>query len=250
MSDEHRAAGQDALRALGIPDGSWFVCFHAREGGYSPGDERVHSFRNASVLDLLPAMRVVVERGGWCVRMGDPTMTRLSPLPGVVDYAHHGLRSPDLDVFLCASCRFFLGNTSGLFIVSTSFGRPVALANMTPVTAMAYAPGDLSIYKLVRARMGGRLLRFPELFASSIANYRISRVVDDAGLELVDNSPEDIAELATEMLDRLEGRTDAYTAYAPLQAKFASLARPYHYSYGSTSLIGGRFAGKYRHLIE
>ena len=132
LSEAEIARGEAQLRALGIPEGAWFVCVHSREAGFKPVHDWAHSFRNSSILDYAEAMREIVARGGWCVRMGDATMQPLPPVPGVVDYPHSPSKSDWMDVFLCARCRFFLGNTSGLYIVAGIFGRPSALANKAP----------------------------------------------------------------------------------------------------------------------
>ncbi len=87
LSEAEIARGDAELRALGIPEGAWFVCVHSREGGYAPGHEWANSFRNTNISDYTEAMRAIVARGGWCIRMGDPTMRPLEPMLGVVDYA-------------------------------------------------------------------------------------------------------------------------------------------------------------------
>jgi len=73
--------------------------------------------RNANISDYTDAMRAIVARGGWCIRVGDPTMRPLDPIPGVVDYARSSSKSDWMDLFLCARCRFFLGNTSGYSVL-------------------------------------------------------------------------------------------------------------------------------------
>ncbi len=249
LTDEHRAAGEAALRHLGIPEGAWYVCLHAREGGYSQEDERVHSYRNSDVLRLIPTIEYIVSRGGWCVRMGDPSMEPLPRMRGLVDYAHHPLRSPLLDVFLCATCRIFLGNTSGLFLVSTAFGVPSVLANMIPITSMGFGPRDLSIPKLLWSVRKRGYLTFAEVLRSGLANARISAAFRDAGVEPVENTAEDIRDLAAEMLDHIEGRGTQYEEFAPLQKRFARLLRPNHFCYGTRSRIGARFAHKYQDLL-
>ena len=249
LTDEHRAAGEAALRNLGIPEDAWYVCLHAREGGYSQEDERVHSYRNTDVLRLIPTIEYIVSRGGWCVRMGDPSMEPLPRMRGLVDYAHHPLRSPLLDVFLCATCRFFLGNTSGLFLVSTAFGVPSVLANMIPITSMGFGPRDLSIPKLLWSVRKRGYLTFAEVLRSGLANARISAAFRDAGVEPVENTAEDVRDLAAEMLDHIEGRGAQYEEFASLQKSFARLLRPNHFCYGTRSRIGARFAHKYQDLL-
>ena len=62
-----------------------------------------------------------MERGAWCLRMGDPSMRPMPRAPRVIDYAHSAIRSDWMDVFLCARCRFFIGNTSGNYYTHNSW---------------------------------------------------------------------------------------------------------------------------------
>lgn len=250
LTAEDRERGWTVLGEMGVPQDAWFVCFHAREGGFSPVDEILHSHRNSDVLRLVPAMKFIASRGGWSVRMGDPTMKRLPPLPRVVDYAHHPLRSEWMDVFLCASCRLFVGSSSGLFIVSDVFGVPCALVNMVPLSTLGFSPRDVSIPKLLRRRGNTDYIRFEEAFDTTLANYRLAKLYEDAGIELEESSPEDILDLVKEMLGILEGsfvydRTDTM-----LQEHFRSFLRLGHYSYGLGAQVGASFLRKYRQLLN
>ncbi|MFM9970238.1 MAG: TIGR04372 family glycosyltransferase [Burkholderiales bacterium] len=238
-----------ALRRLGMPDHAWFVCVHAREGGYSPTDEAVHSYRNMDIDTYVPGMLEIVRRGGWCIRMGDPSMKRLPPMHGVIDYAHDPIRSPELDVFFCAQCRFFLGNTSGLFILSSIFGVPAALANMVPFASMGFCRDDLSIPKLIRSKYDQRLLTIDEILGTPVANYRIGGEFEKSGLELLENTAEDILGLVVEMLDRLEGKKNLDANMRSAQSRFRSKLRYGDYCYGASSNIAARFLASHREVF-
>lgn len=88
--------------------------------------------------------------------MGDTTMEPLPFLPQVIDYAHHPLRSPRLDIILCARARCILGNTSGIFLVGSIFGVPSA-ANMVPMSVSLIKPGHYA-YKAA-SRISSLFLR-------------------------------------------------------------------------------------------
>jgi putative glycosyltransferase (TIGR04372 family) len=241
LTPEEIARGEAELRRMGVPAGAWFVCVHTREAGYAPHDDDEHAYRNSPIADYRLATEAIAARGGWCIRMGDPSGEPMQPMANVIDYAHSEFRSEWMDVFLCARCRFFLGNTSGLFMVPTVFGVPVALANMAPHGCVyALRPTDLSIPKHVIGRDGGEMTA-AEIFASPIADFRHTRQFAEAGVRVRDNTPEEIRDLALEMLDRLEG-TAAYTEDdEQRQADFAALLRPGHYSYGSVARVGRDF---------
>jgi len=249
LSQADHEKGRNVLEAMGMPRDAWFICVQAREGGFSPVDEILHQHRNSDILRLVPAMEFIASRGGWCVRMGDPTTIPLPPLPKTIDYAHHPAKSEWLDVFLCASCRFFFGNSSGLSIVSSIFGVPCALANMIPLSNLGYSPQDVSIPKLLRRKGESRHLSFGEIFRSPLADYRLAKLYQDAGIEVEENSAEDILALAREMCDRVEGRMVYDDTDTALQRRFHALLRPGHYGYGAASRVGAAFLRKYERLL-
>jgi putative glycosyltransferase (TIGR04372 family) len=244
-----RARGWQMLESMGVPSGSWFVCLHAREGGYSPADEFVHAHRNSDVLKLIPAIELITSRGGWCIRMGDPSTKPLPPMDRVVDYAHHPARSDWMDIFLCASCRFFVGNSSGLCLVGVVFGIPCALTNMIPVSTLGCFARDISIPKLLQRRAGGHYLPFKEILNSPLADYRLAKLYRDAGIEVEENSAEDIRDLVAEMLDRLQGTFVETGEDRELQRRYMSLFRPGHYAYAAASRVGAAFLRKYKNLL-
>lgn len=170
-------------------------------------------------------------------------------LPRVIDYAHLPVRSERMDVFLCAKARFFLGNSSGISFVCAVFGVPVAFANMIPMSTLGMRPVDISIPKLLRRRGEQQPMRFAEVLGSSLGNYRFARLYDEAGIEVIENSPDDILDLVREMLDRLDGTYRESDKDGELQERFMRLLEPRHYGFGAASRVGATFLRKYRHLL-
>lgn len=194
---------RNALEELGLPVDAWFVCVHAREGGFSPTDEELHSHRNGSIKNLIPAMQKIVQSGGWVIRIGDASMEPLPAMTNIIDYARHPLKSPRLDVILCASCKFILGSTSGICLVGSVFGVPCAISNMVPTADLWYGHRDISIPKAIWSERHGRFLTLMELLQFPQGCYRYAKQYADEGLRLTENSSEDIEDLACEMMDRL-----------------------------------------------
>lgn len=248
LAQDDLERGERRLRELGLPPGARFVCLHSRDGGYSPADEHLHDFRNTSVENYLGAATTLVARGFHCIRMGDPSTARLPPMQGVVDYAHSPLRADWMDIFLCARCEFFIGNSSGLSFVAGVFGRPSCLANLVPFSgAFPYWPRDLGLPKLLRQE--GRLLGFAEILASDAGQMRFSDLYAEHCIEPIENSAEDIRDLALEMVERMAGRPRVGAEDEARQARFRALLRPGHFSHGSAGRVGRDFLRKYEHLI-
>lgn len=248
LSQEDVERGWKCLQSLGVPRDSWFVCFHCREKGFLQTE--FHDYRDVSVENYMLAVKAIVVRGGWAIRMGDPTMRGLPKMEGVVDYCHESLRSDWMDTFLCACCRFFLGSGSGISWVSSIFGVPVATANAAPLThALVLRPGDLGIPKLYWSKIQKRYLSFSEILDSGMGDFRFTKQFHDAQIELIENSPEEIRDLCLEMLDRVEGKA-VYTAEdQALNSRFAAMIRPGHFSYGSAVRMGRDFLRRYQELL-
>lgn len=250
LTDPHRKSGEECLRKLGLPQGSWFVTVHCREGGYDHQNP-VNTLRNCDVKDYLPAMRGIVARGGWCLRMGDNTTEPLKAEPGIIDYAHSRLRSDWMDIFLCGGCRFFLGCASGPSAVAMVFGVPCAVTNQClPLLTQPFGNRDLLVPKLLWSKSLGRYLTFPELAASPLATARFTRCFANTDVQVHDNRPEDICDLVLEMMDELDGTYREDALDQELQAVMRRLIQPNHYSYGAVSRFGRSFLRKYRSLLE
>jgi putative glycosyltransferase (TIGR04372 family) len=247
LTDPDRARGRDMLRRLGVPEGAWFVCIHCREGGYAP--RLGQDYRNADIRSYLPAIEAIVERGGWCIRLGDPSMRPLPPMRNTIDYVHTEHRSEWMDVFLAASCRFFLGSDSGLFSVAMLFGTPCAIANLVPTAVSTFRSTDLGIPKLMWSRAEGRFLTFAEVFESNVCHCWYEDEFAEAGVDVVDNSADDVRDLALEMLDRLDGIRADGDEEDRLQEQFRSLKRPEHFSYGAAGRVGDAFLKKHLAIL-
>ena len=249
LTETDRQRGWNCLNQLGIPSDAWFVCIHCRESNYIK--DSTHDYRDGDINNYMGAVEAIVEQGGWCIRMGDPTMTKLPTMERVIDYAHLDIKSEWMDIFLCASCQFFLGSSSGLAWVATVFGKPSACANQVPLSVvLPYTPGDLGIPKLYWSAEQSRYLTFQEILDSPMGNFRYAHLYENAGIEVQENSRDEIRDLALEMLDRLEGKVLYTKEDNHLQNQFQSLLKPEHYCYGVESRIGRDFLRKYSVLLS
>ena len=226
LKPDQRAAGRRILAENGIPAEAWFVCLHVREPGFfGEGDHPYAKFRNGDIANFTAAVEAIRARGGYVVRVGDATMTPYPPTPGVFDYALSAAKADWMDVFLCAECRFFIGSTSGFYFVPSSFGVPCVLVNWV---SFCPNPGDsnhIFLPKLLFRREGATPapLSFAEMFDRERRwVYCDGRVLQEHGLEAVENTPDEIRDAVEEMLDRFEGRSETAPGDAERLAKFAA----------------------------
>jgi putative glycosyltransferase (TIGR04372 family) len=244
LTEEQDEAGRRALAAHGIKREDWFVCLHVRETGFHGRSD--HTPRNAAISGYFQAVETITRQGGWVIRMGDPSMSRLPAMERVIDYAHSDLKSPAMDVFLCAKCRCYVGTNSGLGHVPYTFGTPTVMTNWITAGGLPCFPRNgIYLPKLIYSAAGQRLLSFRELLAPEwrARSYTAENLADNDA-HFVDNTPDEIEEIVLEMLERIDGRRQPLATENNLQEKFAAFV-PGVSSHGATR-VGSAFL--HRHL--
>lgn len=247
LSDEEHERARKVLREMGVPQDRWLVALHARESGYHPtaGQEA----RNSRIQSYELAVREIHDRGGWCVRLGDATMTPAPPMPGLTDYALSRFKSEFMDVYISGASRMFLGSSSGLVFVASLFGVPVACANVVPFgTSLMAIAGSVCLPKLLVDETG-HVLTFAETASHPSAFDNRCEAYEPAGLQVVDNTQEEIRELTIEVLERIEGTHHECEADRRRQEAYRRLVTPEHYCFGSSARIGSAFLKRHARLL-
>lgn len=264
FTEEEIIRGQEELQTMGIGPNDWWVCFHSRDVSYlsfrtSTGQasrDLPASIRDCSIENYIPAMKWVVEQGGYAIRMGSIVE---QPLPNdlhanIIDYTTQ-YRSDFMDIYLLAKCRFFCGNTSGPYMVSAIFGKPVIVANSTPLCGREAGPQTYILPKLIRKSGGTENLTFNEchllnLFhAPSFSARRLLIMADfysSRQLELHETPAEDIVDACQDIQNILADKPHPEESkIIPLQVRFRTLQdHPY------SAPLSSSFALKYKNLIN
>ncbi len=242
LSDADRKRGREYLKTLGVPLDAWFVSLHVR-------DTSSDNARDANINTYRMAIESITARGGWVIRMGEPSMPPLAHLPQVIDYAHNKFRNDWMDVFLWADARFFIGTRSGPAHVPPTFGKPCVLTNSFPM-AMPFPYRNIDIYKLYRSEKENRFLSFKEACAIGVGFAESHQYRKTLGIGLVDNSPEEINDAVLEMLDLLDGRLIYSDEDDKLQAAFKTAQPSFKGELSrSPGRVSRRFLNKYAHLL-
>ena len=223
FTDEEREKGFNELSSWGVSKDDWYVCFHARDPVYLGtregfGEQKPQtSYFDCSIENFIPAMKWVVEQGGVAIRVGHLVRDPLPDLgPRVIDYATR-YRSDFMDVFLPAHCRYFVGNTSGLFCISRIFNVPIVHTNNCPFPwAGTRIKRNLDVPKLLRRKGDQRHLTLIEIKRLGLLEchrdepdrlLRIFKesVYDELDLEWLENEPVDILNACMDMEDLIKG---------------------------------------------
>ncbi len=246
----HRRSGRQLLEQCGMPSNAWFVTLHVRDQRFGKAGQRIEvdlsALRNARIETYHLAIKEITDRGGWVIRVGDVSMPPLPPLERVIDFAHRDL--PDwADLFLAAECRFYIATASGPSALPTVFDVPMLMSNMAPIGFEA-SRRHVFLPKLYRARSTGQFLSLREMVQPPYFMCVNQFVFDHLGVEIVDNSPEELRDAVIEMLDRGSERF-AYTSEdEELQEKVRSLAASV-IPYGAPARMGSAFLRQHRHLL-
>ncbi len=254
ITQEHLEKGKEVLSKLKLPKDTWYVCFNARNSNFY-SDSHKYSHRNSDIDTLFLALKEIESRGGWCIRMGSKNAPilpdRFKTLKHLIDYPKTPYVSDWMDVFLAATCIFFLGSSpTGLNNLPMLFNRPVATANIAPIGALPHKESDLSIFKLYYSNEKQQFLTLSEIMKKPIPTCYEDKDFLKEGIKLIDNSEEEIKDLAIEMLDKLENKQIESEENTILQNKFSSYFHEKILCYGFESKINYRFLKKYEHLIR
>ena len=239
LPDEH-AEGIKILEELGIHD-KQYVCIHNRTSDYLEqafplSNYRYHDYRDCSIANYMLAAEWLTTQGIYVVRMGqvasDPMFT---DNPMIMDYTND--RRTDFgDIYLPAHCDFFLGNTAGIWLIATIFGRNNATANNVPFEMTPLLQGDLFIYKNID-------IAFTQQLDIDIHAFEAHDI------PVTENSPEQILHLAMEMVYRSAKVYDEKPHVAALRSKFRSLWTPKMRCYGTVAEIGDQFIVEKQSLL-
>ena len=255
---EEKKQGESVLRSLGIASQDSFVCFCARDKGYldvaqtwrSRSEWSYHDYRNNDIRNYMDAARFIADNGITAIRMGSVVENTLDEShPGIIDYAIHN-RSDFADIFLGANCKFFLGDTGGLFGPAAIFGVPFAAVNLTPLRIAPRTSQDLFISKKYRYSDSHKFLTIREIIELGAHDWGRTEQYTKAGIDVVENTSEEILDLVVEMNERLDGTWIEDDSDNKLQLLYRSMFPDNHPIIGHPSRIGARFLRKNSWLLD
>ncbi|MBS0335723.1 MAG: TIGR04372 family glycosyltransferase [Proteobacteria bacterium] len=229
FTPEEEARGSRELARMGVPPGARFVCLNVRDSAYNEAasehndvDWSYHNFRNSDIRDYAMAAEELANRGYFVIRVGAKVRAALPTFhPRVIDYATNGMRTEFMDIYLGAKCGFCLSVGSGFDSIPIIFRRPVAYVNMVPVGYLAtFLPQSVAITKHHACKDTGRELTLAEIFHRNLGHEFDGGRYASGGVRLVDNSPQEIRDLAVEMAERLAGTWQPAAEDEALQKRF------------------------------
>lgn len=259
FTEEEEEKGEQLLIDMGIKPGTPFVCFHSRDKAYldklhsyrSRDEWSYHDYRNCDVDNYLPAAQYIASLGLYAIRMGYVVEKILGTIDArVIDYAVN-YRSDFGDIYLSAKCKFFLGSEGGLICIPWVFNVPVAYCNGAPPgAAAAWRKTDVFIPKKLWSCEKKRFLTFREIVAGGMDRFFYTQMYEQAGVQVVENSPNEILAVVKELNERLDGTWMTTDEDEELQQRYRAIFQPGTRVYGFPSRVGAEFLRQNRELLD
>ena len=227
FSMEEEVRGAAGLLAMGIPTGAQFVCLTVRDSAYlavhlSGGDFSYHNYRDSDVQNYVLAAEDLGNRGYFVIRMGAKVHSPMkSNHPKIIDYATNGMRSDFMDIYLGAKCTFCISVGTGFDAIPVIFRRPIIQVNAVPL-GYCYTWGNSPIL-LTKHHIdmdSGCELGLSEIFSRSVGFCLQGSDYESKGVYLIENTPEEIRDVAIEMTERPAGSWQARQNDDALQRRF------------------------------
>ena len=233
FTDTEKRKGMRFLESFNHLENGRFVCFLGRDPAYFRNFERntkrlessIHNYRNSDIENFVLAMKKLSKKGYYVFRMGSLVNKSLDIHDSkIIDYATNGMRSDFLDIFMSANCRFFVGTPSGLDNVASIFRVPILSVNTIPLEyTQTYLMNSIFIPKKLWLIDEKRFMTFEEIFQSGAGRFIHTDNYKELGLEVIENTSEEISDAVLEMEARVEGSWVEDRGDEKLQKRFWEL---------------------------
>jgi len=220
--------GDNFLEKLGIDKKDKFVCLYNRESDYlrkylsDPYENNSRwNLRNSDIETYKLAAEELVKLGYKVVRVGKYTKKKITfSNPNIIDYSNSVHTSDFLDVYLSYKCKFVLGDSAGWSAMPILFRKHIAFANIAPYGILLYyTKKNTFIFKKYYSLDKKKILSLKEIKDTDIINA-FSDDLKNKNIRLIDNTPEEIRDLAIEVEEKYKGKTNANESYIDEQKKF------------------------------
>jgi putative glycosyltransferase (TIGR04372 family) len=152
----------------------------------------------------------------------------------VFDYAHSDIKSAEMDLFLCAEARLFVGTTSGLTTAVQMLGTPMLLVNCISNDCQFWHDRTDFTLRLVYDRRAKRYLSLRETYRQPLQALLIdTALLAHQGLEIRANRPEDVVAAVSYKLDCLDGKTQPLRQGGALLERYRTAIADNPYNFGA-----------------
>jgi putative glycosyltransferase (TIGR04372 family) len=130
------------------------------------------------------------------------------------------------------------------------YRKPTCQINATQLQLQGWLENRLIIFKKFFLKNENRFMTFKEIFDCGAHNYFYTHKFEEKGIQLVENTPEEILDVSLEMVKRLEGTWEESSEDKDLQKAFRSLIPKSDFPIKFRSNIGSKFLRDNQDLLN
>ena len=194
-----------------------FVCVSSRDATYLATihpevDCSSHDYRDSDINNIAQAANYLADKQIMTVRMGRYVHDKAG-FDNCIDYANK-YYDELMDIALMKDCKFYVGDSNGVCIFPMALNTPYALKNVIPVFSDIFGsdPQDIQnlyIFKKYYSKIKNRFLSIKEMIEIDkiviSCGYGINKKYAELGVEIIENSAEEVLDLVMEMNARIDG---------------------------------------------
>ncbi len=231
FTEEEEIYGRKMLNKFGLKDKDKFVCLDVRDKAYQLKkisekfrDWSYHDFRHTNINKFVLAAEELTKRGYYVFRMGVVVEKPFnSSNPKIIDYANSNLRTDFMDIYLGAKCSFCITTVTGFMDLPCLFRKPMVILENRFGTIYTHNEKYLLLTKHHILKKEKRRLSLSEIFSYGVAYAEYKQTFEQKGIELVENTSEEIKDIVLEMVDNLENKKKLNHEDEELQKIFRNL---------------------------
>ena len=198
---------KNELSKLNINPQEKWICIHNRDDAYlnltfPKRDWSYHNYRNFPINDLSKVCKRMIENGYTVIRVGnivkEPIDFKHSKL---IDYHLLKNKSELLESYFLTNAHLYFGSDSGIFNLAMVNKIPFCFVNFPSITNMVkyYNWNSVPFIFKLRKNKENKIMSLSKVFESQLDNIFILDDFKKKGIQLVNNSPDDIADLFSEI---------------------------------------------------
>lgn len=210
MTDSELEEGATRSKKMGLNEP--FVCISARDKAflnslYPNIDTTYHNYRDSNFANRKLTIDYLASKGIQTVRMGK-IVEKYYDFPNCIEY-YRDYYDEFMDMYLFHKCKFAIGDSNGLLLVPLCNNGNVVFTNITPVVGgwggSPVVLNGIYLFKKMYSKKMNRFLNLTEMVDMDFSCNFNGHKYAEHGIELIENSPEEILEAAKEMNERLDG---------------------------------------------
>jgi len=211
-----------------------------------------HTYRNCNIDKFMLMAEELTKRGYFVIRVGHLVSDLMNTdNPKIIEYDHSGFRTELLDIYLGSTCRYLVGSDTGYFgVPGWIFRKPVVYVNFSQFEYLEpWLSSWLLIFRKLWLKKEERFMTVQEILESGAGRLGRTEQFEKMGIEVSDNTPEEILDVVNEMEERLKGTWQATEEDEELQKQFWSHFNNSNLHGVIRSRIGAKFLRENKDLL-